>query len=278
MTGLNRAFVSRQQINDIALQVIGEILPGGSEQGIFEASTIQNFVLGTQKVERQRRFRYSYAGADLGGLSRLVINSNYAPGVTGHADEDGFEGVLHAQAAIGASYVDIADTTVRAVNFYQGGMFIAFGTTIFHQHYIVSSEVGTGTYVRCWLDHPVTDEAITTSMGITAYRNQYSDVRPAGSVQVGFEAFVGLPLIPVSSGEYFWLLTAGHCWVTAHGGTWPGSAAEQRDVYAHQDGTIDPASVKDPTAGYQRVGYLLTQTGGTSSDYGDALIMLQLDT
>jgi hypothetical protein len=278
MTNLNRKFVSRQQINDIAIQVIGEILPGGSEQGIFDASTVQNFVKGTPRIWRNKKFRYSYASADLAALARLVINTNYAPEVTGHVSEDGHMGNPVANVPIGQQYIDLNDTVLRAANYYQGGHLIAFGAAIFHQHYIVASEAGNGTYVRIWLDHPITDEAIpTVGVGVTAYPSIYSAIGVAGSVQVGFEPFVGINLIPVSNGEWFWLQTAGLVWVTAHGGTWPGAAAEQRDVYAHQDGTIDPAAVKDPTNGYQRVGYLVPATGGTASDYGDALIMLQLD-
>jgi hypothetical protein len=56
--------------------------------------------------------------------------------------------------------------------------------------------------------------------------------------------------------------------------TWPGSAVNLRDVFAHLDGTIDPATAADPTSGVQRVGTLLSQT---VSGYGDAFVMLQLD-
>lgn len=246
-------------------------------QELFVQSGTPNYPVGFPYKRGDKRYRYSLAAGNLGGLLRLVINSNYAPGVTGHEDEDGYEGDLYADAPIGQKYVLIADTVARAVNWYEGGHLIIFSTTIFHQHYIVRSEVGTGAYVKCWLSEPIAVEDAEVGDGVTAYRSPYSAVKAAGSVQVGFEPFIGVPLIPVTSGYYFWLLTAGLTWITAHGVSWPGAAAEQRDVYAHQDGTIDPASVKDPTNGYQRVGFLSTATGGTASDYGDALIMLQLD-
>ena len=277
MNSLNRAFVNRQQINDIALQSIGDKLLGGVEQGIDEISDAQNFAIGSRRELSQWVFRYSYAAGDLAGLARAVINSNYAPGVTGHENEDGFEGNLNSQAAVGAPYVDIADTAARAANWYQGGHFIAFGGTIFHQHHIIASGAGNGTYVRLYLDRPVEVEAITTAMGVTAYRSPYSAVMAAMSTQQEFEPFVGVNFKPVTTGYYFWLCTAGPVGITAHGGTWPGSAAHLRDVFFWMDGTIDPATVADPSGGYQRAGYLLSATGGTGADYGDLWIMLQLD-
>jgi len=246
-------------------------------QDIFEQKASPLYPLGMQLKRGDKKYRYSLAAGNLAALARLVINSNYAPGVTGHENEDGYEGDLYANAVIGQKYVDIADTAARAANFYQGGHLIIFSTTIFHQHYIVSSEVGTGAYVRCHLSEAIAVEDAEVGDGVTAYRSLYSAVKAAGSVKVGFEPFIGVNLIPVTAAHYFWLLTSGFVFVTAHGGTWPGAASDQRDVYAHQDGTIDPASVKDPTSGFQKVGWLSTATGGTGSDYGDALIMLQLD-
>jgi hypothetical protein len=287
--------LTRAQFGQVFEDQLGIQLPDRPEQGIYEQSAIQNFRIGARKKENGRVFRYAYTVTGLPAVvaeARLVINSNYAPEVTGHVNEDGFMGnITFAGIArtvpvpVGAAYLDIADTVARAVNWYQGGYCIIFDdvTPYFHQHYIIASALGTGTYVRIYLDHP-TGAAIpvlnagANPVGITAYRSPYSAVAVAGSVQVGFEPFIGMPLCGVIPAlRYFWLMTAGPLWVAAHGAAWPGAAADQRDVYAHQDGTIDPASQKDPTAGYQKVGYLLPMTGGTASDYGDAWIMLQLD-
>lgn len=275
---MNRGFLSRANIDKIASQVLGDLLPNRAEQGIYEQSTTQRYTIGSPKVVDNRRFRYSQAAADLAALARLVINQNYAPGVTGHEDEDGFEGVLHAAAPIGSTYLDLADAALRAANYYRGGYVVVYGTAIFHQHYIVRSEAGNGTYVRIWLSEPITTEAITVAMGVTAYLSPYRAIGPAASVQAGFETFVGVNLISITSGNFFWLQTAGPCIVTPTGGVWPGSAANLRDVYANPaDGTIQPATLSDPSAGYQRIGTLLGATGGDASDYGDLWIKLELD-
>ena len=256
----------------------GGLLSGQTEQALYEESATQKYNIGTRRVHYDRTFRYSYAGAALAGLGRLVINSNFAPGVTGHTQEDGYEGSLQTQAEIGDLYVDIADTVVRVADYYRGGHIVAFGGTVFHNYYIVKSDVGTGVYVRCYLDAAVYEQLITTGYGVTAYLSKYSDIRPATGAQTSFESFVGLNIIPIDSAGWFWMQTRGPAWVTPTGGTWPGSAANLRDIYANPgDGTIQPPTLSDPSAGYQRIGYLIGATGGTGSDYGDALIQLMLE-
>jgi hypothetical protein len=248
------------------------------DQDILAQSVTQVYPIGMKLDRDVRRFRYAKGGAALGGLARLVINGNYCPGCTGHTNEAGFEGAVGFAASIGDTYIDIADTVARAKDYYQGGMVIVYGTTIFHQHYIVRSDLGDGSKVRLYLDRPLAGEDITIAMGCTAYLSQYSNARPAANKQVGFEKFVGLPLIPVTLNYYFWMQTKGPCIVTPTGGTWPGSAANLRDVYANPaDGTIQPATLSDPSLGYQRIGTVISVTGGDASDYGDCWIDLDVD-
>jgi hypothetical protein len=245
------------------------------KQGIFEQSVTQKYPLGMRLARDNRLFRYSQATQALAGLARLVINSNFAPGCTAHVNEDGFEGAIGFAASVGQAYLDIADTSGRAANWYQGGMVIVYGTTIFHQYYIVKSDAGDGSKVRLYLSSSVAVEAITATMGCTAYRSPYSAVKTAGSTGVGFEPFIGVNLIPVTIDYFFWLQTAGLCIVTPTGVTWPGSAANLRAVYANPaDGTLQPATISDPSAGYQYIGDLVE---ATVNAYGDLLINLRLD-
>lgn len=250
-------------------------------QDIQVQSITQRYLIGMKYNLNLWRFRYSQATVALAGLKRLVINSNYCPGVTGHENEDGFEGAggVNAYAAsIGQRYLDIKDTAMRVKNFYQGGMVTIAGTTIFHEHYIVKSDAGTGTYVRLYLDVPIAVEDITAAMGVSASRSAYSAVQPAASVQTGFETFVGVNLIPVTINYFFWLLTKGPVSITPTGGTWPGAAVNLRDVYANPaDGTLQPPTLSDPSAGFQRIGTVIQATGGTGSNYGSNKINLDLD-
>jgi len=286
---------TRAQLALIAEEILGIRLPGRPDQGVYEQSVIQNFRIGARKIDGGRVFRYGYTvtGLNAPAQARLVVNSNYAPEVTGHVNEDGFMGNITfagvARTAVvpaGSKYLDIADTALRAKDWYQGGYCIVFDdvTPYFHQHYIVASDAGTGTYVRIYLDHAIgaaipVNNSGGNPVGITAYRSPYSALAEAGSVQASFEPLVGMPLCGVVPAlRYIWLMTAGPVWVAPTGVTWPGSAADLRDIYANPaDGTIQPPTISDPSAGFQRIGYLLPMTGGTASDYGDAWVMLQLD-
>lgn len=240
---------------------------------VYSIDQNQMYPLGSKLEIGDWLFRYAKSGAALGNTARAVINSNYAPGCTGHEDEDGFEGVLYANAAADATYIDIADTTARAAGYYEGAYLVYFATGHYVTQRIKYSDVGTTAYVRCYLDEPL-KYAVTTSVGITVYLSPFSAVKAARSTNEQYEAFVGLNMVTVTSTYCFWLLRRGPCWITAHGGTWPGQAAHYRDVFFHMDGTVDPSSVCDPTSGYQRAGYLLNST---VNSYGDAFIFLQLE-
>ncbi len=250
-------------------------------QDIQQQSVSQVYPIGLPLVKDIRKFRYSQANKALVGTTWLRINANFAPGCTGKENLDGFEGaggVNCFAASQGQKYLDIKDTAFRVRNFYQGGMVIVYGTLIYHQHYIVKSDPGDGTKVRLYLDVPIAVEDITTAMGVTAYKSQYSKttpVAPAGGPAAGFAKFVGVNLIPVTINYFYWLQTKGPCAVTPTGGTWPGSAVNLRDIYGNpNDGSINPATLDDPSAGYQRCGTLISATVNT---YGDLLIDLDLD-
>lgn len=137
-------------------------------QDILVQSTIQRYNIGLKYQLNLWRFRYSKATVALAGLKRLVINANFCPGVTGKENQDGFEGAggVNAYAApVGQRYLDIKDTALRAKNFYQGGLVTVAGVTIFHEHFIVRSDAGNGTYVRLYLDVPIAVEDVTAADG-----------------------------------------------------------------------------------------------------------------
>jgi hypothetical protein len=256
-----------------------------TETEIGRTSTTPDYRIGTiGYTEDGRRFRYCKAGAAVAGTGRLLGNMNYAPGCTAHADEDGFEGVPYAAADAGATTIKIADTSGRALNYYQGGYCNIFHAAAYRNYYILSStktsattDPGYGAWVQLELASGL-DTAITVSTEVTTYLSPYSDVRQYGATGFAQDecSFVCLALTDVVSGSYFWGQTTGPAWVTAHGGTWPGAAGHYRDVFAHFSGTVDPSSVCDPTSGWQRVGYIISATD-TGNSYGDAWVMLQLE-
>lgn len=210
--------------------------------------------------------------------ARLVKNGNYEPECAGvFEDRDGFYGDLLTAASVGDKYLDLEESSAaRAANAFQGGYVTTFadiaGARNFTTYYIVKSDASTSTYTRIYLDHPVI-QAISATNGIQAYYSPYSNVVDGGLIQ-SFSSCIGRVLCgDVTANYYFWLQTAGPCWVTptGWGATCPGYTAQKRDVYAWLDGTVQ---IQGTVGSLQRVGYLLP---ANESAVGTVFIMLQLE-
>jgi len=233
-----------------------------------------------------KKFRYCKAGEAITEATnaRMVANGNYCPSAidAGHsieANEHGFNGLAYAEAAVGQEYIDI-DNTSRVVNFFEGAhLQVLPGANPISQYYIIKSDVSETAYTRVYLDKPLT-QIITAAMYVGINGSPYSRIinGDAAKASARYVSFVGLPLVNAGDGEYFWLQTAGPCWIQP--GSWaddrlPGRAENYRDVYAAIDGAITCSWVFGAyTDGYQRVGYLLD---ATYDNYGSVFIMLQLE-
>jgi hypothetical protein len=248
-------------------------IKGKVQTSILDHSSTQLFPIGTKYVQDNRTFRYCKAGSAHGGVMRGAINGHIIPGDTG---TPGYEGAAGYATTAGETVLQISDTgTTHTKNYYSGGYILIFNTQ-FECHYILSSTASDGTSLRITLGTALDADLAAAGVGVTLYPSIYSNVQSATSVQSDYESFVVLPQCSVTSGYYFWGQTKGPCWITAHGGTWPGAGACLRDVYFHTDGTIDPASIRDVgTLSPQRAGYLLSPS--STAAYGDAFIMLQLE-
>ena len=88
---MSGGFYTRAEIQRAMDLMVGERLPGRPEQSIYEQSSLPNFAIGAKRKVDDRTFRYSEALAALAALARLVVNSNFEPGCTGHENEDGYE-------------------------------------------------------------------------------------------------------------------------------------------------------------------------------------------
>jgi len=258
------------------------------EQPDVFAASAQKYPIGTLAWYPGvgKKFRYSKAAEDIteATSARLVANGNFAPSVVcaGYgieANEHGYNGLAYAEAAIGQSYIDI-DLTGRTVDWFEGGhLQLLPGANPISQYYIIASDVSTATYTRVYLDKPL-KQTVTVLMYVGISASPYTRIinGDGALADMRYASFVGLPLVNADSGEYFWLQTAGPCWIQP--GSWaddrlPGRAPNYRDVYAAIDGAITCSWVFGTyTDGYQRVGYLLD---ATYHEYGSVFIMLQLE-
>ncbi len=237
------------------------------ESDLFLQTAGQKYPIGTQLRLGQNLYRYSKAGAAMADRGFLKGNYFQIPGKAGNSANSGFEGAMYAAAAAGATNFTIADTAA-AKNEYENALLVIYNDTdtIYDQYVILGNDVTNATTTKLYIASPGFKYAVTTSYGITIYRNEYMGIR---TMTGGYMSCLGYAGLNITSAYYFWLKTAGRISGITGASTWPGQTQYYRDVYCNTDG-----SLIGYTAGYQKVGYLL---GRTASDYGDNCIMLQLD-
>ncbi len=242
--------------------VVDQIYSGGNQlllgkhQDIHAAHTSQQYSLGTRLVEGDRVFRYALAGAALnrfiGGFNNIQWPLNAA---------------LTEDAALGATEVSVPDATA-VVNYYAGG-YVVFFTSPLQMYRILSSTVSDGTDVVLTLETGLKVACPSTTWA-TGYPSIYRDLRNICST-VGYNSVVGVPVIDVASGSYFWAQTWGPCFAVADG-TVPGITSGARTVFWAQSGNVEPYA--DSGAGIgQMAGFIIPRTQNGS---GDQFYMLML--
>jgi len=248
-------------------KVANTMLTMPSEADLFTESASQSYPIGTQLRKNGILARYCKAGAAMTAVGFLKGNYFLCPGSAGNNANSGFEGAMYADVAAGATSFTIADTAA-AKNEYENAVLVIYDDTNskYQQYRILGNDVSNGTITTLYIAPPGFKVAVTTSYGITIYRNPYMNIR---AMSGGYMSALGYARHSITSGYYFWLVTAGEVSGVTGASTWPGQTQYYRDVYCNTDG-----SLIGYTAGYQRVGLLLSRT---ASDYGDNYIMLQLD-
>lgn len=234
----------------------GHMLDGGKLQDIHEASTVQNYDIGTRLVEGDRVFRYCKAGAN---LSRFIggFNENQWP----------INAALTIAATAGSQTMSIPETTC-VKNYYAGG-FIALFSSPLQFYRILSNTASDGA--ECILTLETTIKTTLAIGGwVTGYPSPYIDLRNVGS-STGYNTVLAVPVVDVPSGSYFWGQTWGPCYAVADG-TVPGITTRAREVFWAESGNIEPYA--DAGAGLgQSAGYLIPRT---ESGSGDQFYMLQI--
>jgi hypothetical protein len=244
-----------------------------TEAELFQQSSVQLYPISAQLTMQDGLWRYSKAGAAMAAAGFLKCNYTQIPGKAGNSVGCGFEGAFYAAVAAGALSFKIADTAATK-NLYKGARLVIYDdTNVAYQEYtVIGNDASTGVYTVCYIGEPGFAYATTTSSGITIYLNNYLNVRNQADGG-GYASCIGAARLSVTSGYFFWLKTAGPTSGLTGASTWPGQTQYQRDVFCNTDGSIITGA-SGTTELYQRIGYLL---GRTASDYGDNLVMLDLD-
>lgn len=267
------ARMSRTQFDILGENLFGKRLLGRPDQDIREESLIQNFQIGSRRVDKGWVFHYCRAAAAIPAVSgKFRLAGSRTPMLAAN------ELILTVAAAAGQKLITIPDA-VNIANYYQGGTIecwpSAAGT--FELHRILSSTDSNGVTVTLTLEEDL-DFALAIGDMVAPMPSMYYATGPMGVAYANRTQAVCLPLIEVTNGYYYWGITWGDVFLSCQAAGWPEDAAKCMDVFAWSDGTI--AHMAAWTAGDytgaanspQRVGY-----GLYSGDHGTGRVMLQLD-
>lgn len=259
---------SREEWSRVFDHILGERIPGGSDQDILEESATKRFVIGAHKLlEDGRAFRYAYASTLLTAYWGALT---YMP-TTEH-------GVLTANVAIGDRVLHCTSVAAITANQFKGGYVVLSWNPGFHR-ILGNTAAGAGVAFTITLERPVW-RAFTVATDCTIYPNEYDDVRAAHNVPAhqGHSTFVGVPLFDVTAARYIWLQTWGPC--VGMGVAAQGAAVGERAVYFYGDGALinQTEMVAGPGQALQYAGELLPYTGpaGAPVDVTNAMIFYNL--
>lgn len=176
------------------------------DQSIYEQSTTQKAPLGTKLEVGDRIFRYAKAGIGQLGISAGRIACTIAPPAT-----HGGTFVSFAVATTGASviYATIG-ATVGLVNTYAEGFVVFGGGTRLGEVYKIKAQglgdASTGlTNVAITLYDPIVGTVTATSLGALQMNRYITAVKTAATAG----DCVGVSMIDVTEGNFFWLQTKG---------------------------------------------------------------------
>jgi len=246
----------------------GQLLRGQLKQIIYEQSATRRYQVGSRLQQDMWTLHYAHALNDVALTYRLLADHNVALAAN--------ELILTKAAAAGQTQVAIPDAASGA-HYYENGHIECWPAGgAFEQHRIKDSGASDGVNVVLILYDPLIT-ALSIGDMVLPTPSIYQNVGPMPGAYPGRETAAGLNLLPITNGNYFWLVTWGPVFISCQAGGWPGDAANCKDVFCWSDGTVahlaawGAGTYDGGTNSPQRVGY-----GLPSGDYGSGKIMLQL--
>ncbi len=236
---------------------------------VFKESATKQFPLGTVGFTPDgSKYRYCKAGAAMTSTWGKINYNRHLTGVTGESSE----AALTVAIAAGDKSFAFADTNTRVKDYFADGYVVCFGNGAATEvHRIRSSTLGDATSITCYLEG---DDAFyaasTVGNTVNVYPSPWGNVRTPA--QNGYEAFVCVNKMAITSAYYFWGLVNGLYWTTVTS-TWPLAASRDLQVCFHLDGSFLMADeAYNGALSNQLAGHVVV-----SGNYGDCLIMLQIE-
>jgi len=227
----------------------GRLLTGMSHQVFHEASDTQRYPLGTVRWKGNRRFHYCSAGA-AGVIPNM--GAKHTPGTI-------LSEVVHLSAALGATTFVMDEAGVTA-NQWAGGyaVFHTAPNTQQNRYIVSNTAAGTGNHVTVTIDEPLTTALVAATTLVEIMASPWANMQYTTDEKASHG---GVPACVATTGQYFWLQTAGPVWVTPGGGTTPGDSNQDRVVYWVGDGSVNGgAHLTYAGSAYQPAGYIIDNT------------------
>ncbi len=256
----------------------GELLGGSAGQTIGESGTTQYYDLGTRMITGDGRvYRYAKAGATLivGQGAHSYESENYLA----YAN-------LPAAVAAGSSTISLTvaahdgskvthDGTLLADELV-GGYVLVFDKTATNQVVIrmatsnTAVASGGGTTIVT-VDMPYPNALVKTTDGGAAMASPYLDVRSLISDAGERTPIVGVPTVPATAAQYFWLQTWGVCWVASAADVGTGN-----NVHESFFGGNGALVLHGHGANLQHAGFMISSRARDGITQGETFIMLQI--
>jgi hypothetical protein len=256
--------------------IYGGLIPGRDEQGLYEVSDTQNYLLGSRRVSPGGQV-YRYAKA-----TNIITSCKF--GVKFWAlSSDGIESTLVQKQVKDNLSILIAGDFAKD-ELLGGTLIIHVAGGLEQQRVISGNTVKSGDNITIYLRDPLTaDVALGTYVEV--YPNPYSNVycfylgggHPAGA----FSSVAGMPnVITAAANRYLWIQTWGPIWINPYDAVGSTPVADTREVVFDHEGAISYESeVKGISATafatkHQVAGFIINrQATGVS---GPPVIMLQI--
>lgn len=264
----------------------GGLLPNRPEQGLYEVSDVQNYLIGTRRVGKDGRvFRYAHAGFLLDSSAGCWSSDYQALAQWAKFPRNYKAGVMEISVT---TVADVAGKGVDGVAFdgkfakdvLQGGYIVLFQTGIQATTQLIAGNTALDAPGELFIQlaHPLRSPITAGAGSAEAIFSPYRDVVGLGGLDAGnighYVPIVGIPLCNAKVGEYSWILTWGptHC-TTSDTDIGSGDSFDVR--FSPTNGML--VSNSDDNRKLQYAGFTLGQDwNGGSPQPGSPFIMLQI--
>ncbi len=239
------------------------ILAGGEEQGLYEVSTTQNYLLGAREARPDGRvYRYGKAGTALNpqraanNYNRHTAAANVTALVAGGTSVD----ILLTATTSGDTWFGVANNMV-------GGFYLQPDGTNAQMRGIKSHPAGAdGETIDVELDEALAED-IVASAYTEWIKNPYSDLRTDSNHM----SCMGIPNVTFASGEYGWFQTWGPRYIAPNAADVGSENAGSRHLVFHAGNVGN----RNDLASGQLAGFIIGRTTAGSWTM-PPIVMLQI--